>query len=203
MANGSIRGAHERRSRALRSASWLGVLGIALLACGCAARRIAPAAAEGAATREGVTGVRVLEPADDSAADSSEADVQTLAPAIASEDNALPEYPLAALESGCGDGVIALRVTVTTDGKAALLRQVPGRPPPADGCHAAFRDATVEAVERWRFAPAQRRVRQQGRDVDGDGKADYIWWDQEPVTIYLDFEFTFRVVEGRGEVISR
>ena len=55
----------------------------------------------------------------------------------------------------------------------------------------------------WRFSPAYRQTPKPGPDADGDGKPDFSQWEQEAVTIYLDFEFTFQVVEGKGQVLAR
>jgi hypothetical protein len=131
------------------------------------------------------------------------AEVETLSPARADNQNALPEYPPAALAAPCPDAVVAVRVTVTTEGRATLFREVPGRPVSTDACHAAFWTATLAAMRDWRFMPATREVLHESLDVDGDGKPDYTWLVPEPVAIYLDFEFTFRIVEGQGRVDSR
>jgi len=99
--------------------------------------------------------------------------------------------------------VIPIRVCVGTDGNVSAVQPIPDRPVPAGRCHSAFWVATYAAVRGWRFAPAFRQTPRPGRDVDGDGRPDLTSWEQTPVAIYLDFEFTFRIVSGKGEVLSR
>jgi len=146
--------------------------------------------------------VRVLE-ADSAPPPPGDAIVETITPAFASEENKLPEYPGYALAAGCQQGSVALRVYVGADGNVAKVSAVPGRPLPDDPCHSAFWAATYAAVREWRFAPAFRQVPSPGPDGDGDGRPDYTRWEQTPIMIYLDFEFTFRVIDGKGRVWSR
>jgi len=176
------------------------VVAAALLTAACSVAR-PPAPAPEPVERKGVTGVRVLAHPDAGASE-PEGEVLDATPAYASEDNALPGYPAGALADACPDASVAIRVTVSTQGDATLLREVPGRPVPEDACHRAFWEATLAAVRGWKFAPAYRQTPRDGPDGDGDGRPDYRWMDQEPIAIYLDFEFSFRIVEGRGEVGS-
>lgn len=171
-----------------------------LTVCGCSARP--PVAVPAPLPREGRTSVRLL-PAEKVGSGSSEAADEIVTPAWASADNALPRYPSHALEAGCRDGVVPVRVHVGTDGNVAAIRNVPGRPIATDDCHAAFQGAVKEAVAAWRFAPAFRQTPSPGPDVDGDGRPDLTRWEQVAVPIYLDFEFLFTVVDGRGEVRAR
>ena len=173
-------------------------LGGLLLSLGCAARYRPPAVA----IPTGVTSVRVLEN-EATQPSSSEAQAERITPAFASAENKLPEYPPYALRGGCQDGVIPIRVYVGTDGNVSAVQPIPDRPVPTDRCHSAFWVATYAAVRGWRFAPAFRQTPRPGRDVDGDGRPDLTNWEQTPVAIYLDFEFTFRIVNGKGEVQSR
>ena len=173
---------------------------VVALVAGCAARQpLPPAPPE--PTREGLTSVRVLEAPP--GAEPPEVVIETLTPAYASNDNQLPEYPDYALEAGCQTGVVPMRVYISDEGNVADVRAVPGRPVTDDQCHSAFWAATCLAVQAWKFAPAFRQRSRPGPDRDGDGNPDFTRWEQTPVTIYLDFEFTFRVVEGKGEVASR
>jgi hypothetical protein len=184
----------------------LGCLGLAILVSACGARRGPPGAVaavprEGP-SREGVTAVRVLTQPELGEAN-VQAKVEELSPAYALEDNSLPLYPADALAASCPDGAVAIRVTVNTEGRPTLLREVPGRPVPEDACHASFWEATVLALRDWRFIPASREIPRESKDLDGDGKPDYTWTVPEPVTIFVDLEFTFRIVEGHGEVVPR
>jgi len=174
--------------------------GILLLGA-CSSHQRPPVAAP-APTREGRTSVRVLE-------DEAEKPPGPNAPstmitaAMASSENAPPRYPAQALRAGCDRGVVASRVFVDKDGNVARIDMVPGRISPHDRCHLAFWGAVTDAVRTWRFSPSFRLTPKPGPDIDGDGQPDLTEWDQTPIAIYLDFEFTFRVVEGRGEASTR
>lgn len=96
-----------------------------------------------------------------------------------------------------------IRVFVGEDGNVARVKPVPNRPVAGDQCHSAFWASTCSAVQEWRFSPAFRQTSRPGPDVDKDGRPDYSAWTQTPVMIYLDFEFTFRVVGGEGKVRSK
>ena len=104
---------------------------------------------------EGRTSVRVLNapetpPAGQSGLPAPPA--ERITPAYASPDNKLPEYPPYAIKAGCGQGVVAVRVHIDTEGNVSAQRDVPGHPLPADECHMAFRAAVQSAVNTWKFA---------------------------------------------------
>lgn len=126
---------------------------------------------------------------------------ERITPAYASPDNGLPEYPASALKAGCGDGIVAVRIHLNSEGNVAAQRDVPDRPLPADDCHMAFRAAIQSKVNTWRFAPAFRQT--PVREPGADPRAPVLRWKQEPIAVYLDFEFTFAVVAGRGVVRTR
>jgi hypothetical protein len=172
-----------------------------LLSAACGVRQ-RPAVAVPTSTREGVTSVRVLE---DGAKKPAPADavVETITPAFASDDNRLPEYPGYALKAGCQQGIVPIRLYVNADGNVARVAPVPNRHVAEDQCHSAFWASTCAAVQAWRFSPAFRQTPRPGPDIDGDGRPDFTQWEQAPIMIYLDFEFTYRVVEGKGQVLSR
>ncbi len=172
-----------------------------LLSLGCAARTPPPSVVS-VGPPTGVTSVRVL--GDEAAPPPpAEPDAEKITPAFASEENKLPEYPAYALRHGCQLGVVPVRIYVGADGNVSTVKPVPGRPVANDWCHSAFSGSTYAAVQRWRFAPAFRQTPHPGADIDGDGRPDLTKWEQTPITVYLDFEFTFRVVGGKGEVQSR
>ena len=168
----------------------------ALIAVSCGARRhVVPPEA---GSPEGRTSVRVLnEP--EAGSGRPDPSSERITPAYASSQNTLPEYPAYALRAGCREGVVPVRVVIDTDGNVAAQQDVPSRPLPSDECHMAFRAAVQSAVKEWKFAPAFRQ-----RPVPGpDPRAPIMRWEQTPVTIYLDFEFSFEVVEGKGRVHTR
>jgi hypothetical protein len=173
----------------------------ALWLCACAARRPAPAPAP-ADTREGRTSVRLLN-VEVGGSGSPDPAAERITPVYPSVDNKPPEYPAYALKAGCRDGSVPVRVFIGVDGNVANQRDVPDRPLPDDACHVAFRAAVQAAVAAWRFAPAFRLTPQPGPDRDGDGRPDFTGWKQTPIMIYLDYEFLFKVVEGKGVVQSR
>lgn len=173
------------------------------LATSCGARRpVALPAPETTDTREGRTRVRVLNPPSAGTGEAT-ASAETITAAQASEQNKLPEYPAYALRAGCQQGRVPVRVHIGTDGNVAAQTDVPGRPLPDDPCHVAFRAAVQGAVSPWKFAPAFRQTPSPGPDVDHDGRPDITHWEQKAVAIYVDFEFYFEVVEGKGVVRTR
>lgn len=171
---------------------------VALLTASCAAhRRVSPPASE--TTVEGRTSVRLLN-ADITTSGTPDPFAERITPAYASSDNKLPEYPAYALKAGCRDGAVPVRVYVGPDGNVVAQRDVPDRPLPPDQCHMAFRAAVQSAVTTWKFAPAFRQKPVPGHDRN---RPDLTRWEQTPVMIYLDFEFSFAVVEGKGVVRTR
>jgi len=125
-----------------------------------------------------------------------------LTPAQASPNNGLPEYPAYALEAGCGEGRVPVRVYIGVDGNVSAQRDVPDRPLPNDQCHMAFRAAVQSAVRDWKFAPAFVQKPLPGL-VLADGKTVIPQWESNAIPIYVDLEFSFEVVEGKGVVRSR
>lgn len=175
---------------------------VLFVAVACAHKHPIAARAAPVEDTHGRTSVRLLNPPEITTGAEEVRD--RLTPAFASEDNKLPEYPAYALKNGCKDGSIPVRVHIGTDGNVSGQRDVPDRPLPNDPCLVAFRAAVQAAVKDWRFAPAFREKKVPGPDIDKDGKPDFERWvTQGPVAIYLDFEFLFRVVGGKGEVRTR
>jgi len=66
----------------------------------------------------------------------------------------------------------------------------------------AFRAAVQSAVRDWKFAPAFVEKPLPGL-VLADGKTVIPQWESNAIPIYVDFEFSFEVVEGKGAVRSR
>jgi hypothetical protein len=128
---------------------------------------------------------------------------ETITAAYASDQNRPPDYPPHALKAGCQEGIVPIRLYVGADGQVAKAGPIPNRPVKDEACHSAFWAATWSAVQGWRFAPAFRLVPKPGPDVDGDGVPDFSAWEQTPIMVYLDFEFTFTVVDGKGQVLAR
>jgi len=168
-----------------------------ILMLDCAHHRPPPLAT---APDEGRTSVRVLN-APATPSEGAVATTERLTPAYASPDNRLPDYPAVALKAGCRRGIVAVRVHIDPEGNVSAQRDVPGRPLPADDCHMSFRASVQSAINTWRFAPAFRQT--PIVDPAADPRAPVLRWKQEPIAIYLDFEFTFDVVAGQGIVRSQ
>jgi hypothetical protein len=149
--------------------------------------------------REGKTSYRTIPPSGGDVAGSVELG-ETITAAHASNDNKPPEYPGYALKAGCGEGTVPVRVHIGADGNVAHQRDIPDRPLPDDPCHVAFRAAVQSAIASWKFSPAFRQ-RKVPHDDGGPGRLPR--WEQTPVEIYVDFEFLFRVEQGKGVVLSK
>ena len=148
---------------------------------------------------QGRTSVRVLNaPASPSAGGEVSSWAPRITPAYASASNALPVYPAHALKARCGTDTVAVRIHVDPAGNVSRQESVPGRPPRHEPCAQAFEAAAATAVRDWKFAPAFRQT--PIVEPGADPQAAPLKWQQEPVAIYLDFEFTFEVVDGRGVV---
>ncbi len=126
---------------------------------------------------------------------------ENLTPAYASSDNQAPEYPAYALKAGCRSGTVPVRVYLAVDGNVTGQRDIPERPLPSDSCHLAFRAAVQAAVNAWKFSPSYRMTAARG--PERDGQPGLTRWEQTPLAIYLDFEFFFEVVAGKGIVRSK
>jgi hypothetical protein len=117
-----------------------------------------------------------------------------ITPVYASDENSLPEFPAYALKNGCRGGVVAPRVYVGADGNVTGQGDVPARPVPAGPCFVAFHAAVQTAVKQWRFAPAFRMERL---------AAPVQKWKQTAIAVYVDYEFKFEVIGGKGGVRAR
>jgi outer membrane biosynthesis protein TonB len=137
-------------------------------------------------SREGRTSVRVLATPDTPRP--PEKSEVTILDAEAGSENQLPEYPQAALQQGCGAGVVPIRIHIGSSGRVIRQADVPGRVLAADSCHLQFEEAVRAAVSQWGFFPAMQHVCAEGGCTD------------TPITIYLDLEFRFDVVHGKGRV---
>lgn len=140
--------------------------------------------------REGRTSVRILDSPD--ARRLTEQSRVTVVPAEAGPENTLPVYPAAALRAGCGSGVVPVRIHIGTNGRVIRQGEVPGQALASDSCHQQFAEAVRAAVSEWGFFPAIHRA----CESDGAECTD------TPITIYLDLEFQFDVVNDMGLVTT-
>jgi hypothetical protein len=186
--DGGVRATAAGSSGMTRGAAVVGVL-VWLAACA-AQSRTTGVRAPSADAVAGRTAVRILNSPDSRGAPDDPR--VTLVAAVAGPENALPVYPAVALEAGCGSGVVPVRIHIGTNGRVVRQSDVPGLSLARDSCHARFAEAVRTAVSQWGFFPAMRRV------CDGDGGA----CKDTPIAIYLDLEFRFEVVSGKGTVTA-
>lgn len=114
---------------------------------------------------------------------------------------AMPVYPADALAAGVGDFTVVVRVTIGKDGKIADIRTSDRAPSSAGPFFSSFREAVECAVRQWEFAPGLITEEKPGKDLDGDGKVDYVIatrFEHVPVFYHLRFDFT--IVNGVGNV---
>jgi hypothetical protein len=166
-----------------------------LLACACATHR--PPEPPPVDTREGKTDYRVVSQAERGPAEVT-ASTERVTTIFASEDNPRPEYPAYALKAGCRDGVVPVRILIGTDGNVSGQQDIPERPLPNDPCLVAFRAAVQSTVARWRFSPAFRQ-----QPIPDPERPGVVRWRQSPIAVFVDYEFLFRVVDGKGVVEPR
>lgn len=120
------------------------------------------------------------------------------------ESIAAPVYPADALEAGCGEGVVGLRIVVDPEGSVAEVRDSPVVEGTRGSCARRFREESESAVREWRFVPAQWRKLGPGKDVDGDSIPDYqVVIEMERISSYLDIQIDFQVIGGEGRVRVR
>jgi len=115
-----------------------------------------------------------------------------------------PLYPADAMEAGCGDAVVGLRIIVDPNGDVAEVRDSPVVEGTRGTCGRRFKEESERAVRGWRFAPARWRKLAPGEDVDGDSLPDYqkVIASEEILT-YLDIRIDFQVIDGEGRVRLR
>jgi outer membrane biosynthesis protein TonB len=181
--------------RSVRPPSGALLMGV-MLAAACSAKKPPVASTPAAAPPElleGRTAARVLSsPPPPITSETAEV---TIVPAYAGGANELPRYPSEALLAPCGSGLVPVRVHIGAEGRVLDQTPIPDRPMPTDACHVAFREAVRKAVGRWTFFPAMRRTCRQVPDAAPD-------CSEVPVRIFVDIEFTFEVVQGKGIVRS-
>jgi hypothetical protein len=148
--------------------------------------------------RRGVSSVHVL-PRDTPATPAS-SNIEVVA-ASPQGESAPPGYPTEALSAGAGDVSVVVRIVVDETGSVREIRDSPVMKSTAGPFAAAFRDAVERTVKVWRFAPAERRVFENGPDRDGDGEPDFFrMTSATPIAMYFDLRFDFSIVEGKPHV---
>ncbi len=170
-----------------------------LLSSGCANR---PATSRGPASPDPLRGETNATLLPDPAARGAELDEnEEYRPPAPRGKNLLPRYPEEALAARCGDGIVALRIVIGTEGDVIDVGDSPLLDSTGGGCGAGFRTSAESAVRAWRFWPAEKRRLAPGEDYDKDGSPDYEKvLETTPLPVYLDIRFDFEVVEGKGRV---
>lgn len=113
----------------------------------------------------------------------------------------LPEYPSEALQGLAGKATVTLRFVIDPEGKVTDVGDSPKACSSVGPFAAAFRAAAERAVRSWKFTPAQWQQVEPGKDLNGDGKPDYVRVVRsERVSVYMDVSFDFEPVAGQGLV---
>jgi hypothetical protein len=113
----------------------------------------------------------------------------------------LPGYPQGALVKDAAPATVMVRIFIEADGTVHEVVDSPLQDSPPGAAGDPFRAAVEEAVRAWKFVPGRVRTLTEGEDIDGDGKPDYRFADDEtPIRTYLDVRFKFDVVGGKGQV---
>lgn len=113
----------------------------------------------------------------------------------------LPEYPSDALQDQAGKATVTLRFVIDLEGNVIEVVDSPKAPSSESPFAAAFKAAAERAVRSWKFTLAQWQQVEPGRDLNGDGKPDYVCVVRsERVSVYMDVSFDFERVAGQGSV---
>lgn len=173
------------------------ISGLAILS-GCAGKQPVSAPARPVPRPRGVTGVTFV-PDPVAARSEIPPDAEIIPPAAVLWPS--PVYPPEALDRGCGDGVVGLRIVVGVTGAVESISDSPLVRTTEGDCGSLFRAEAEDALRKWRFRPAEWRRMEQGDDVDGDGIPDYQRViESRKIPVYLDLRIDFEVVEGKGRV---
>jgi hypothetical protein len=172
---------------------------VLVLLSGCANR---PAASRGPVSPDPLRGATSATLLLDPAATGAELDEdEEYRPPAPRGENRLPRYPEEALAARCGDGTVALRIVIGTEGDVIDVGDSPLQGSTGGDCGADFRVSAESAVRAWRFWPAEKRRLAPGDDYDKDGSPDFERvLETTPLPVYLDIRFDFEVVEGEGRV---
>jgi hypothetical protein len=126
---------------------------------------------------------------------------QDLQPPRPEGDLTLPDYPVAALDGRARESTVYLRFVIGKNGEVTKIRDIPDTVSTEGPFAADFRVAAENAVRTWKFVPAQWQWLEDGKDLNGDGSPDFRRVvKSQPIAVYLDVRFDFRIVAGKGEV---
>ncbi|HYK90836.1 MAG TPA: hypothetical protein VE398_18830 [Acidobacteriota bacterium] len=112
-----------------------------------------------------------------------------------------PIYPEKALKAKYGQAIVAIRVFLDAGGRVTDLKDAPTAASTGGPFASEFRSAVEDAIHLWKFRPAEYRRYADGKDLNGDGKPDYmVLIAKENVPVYFDVRFDFSIVKGQGHV---
>jgi hypothetical protein len=112
-----------------------------------------------------------------------------------------PAYPEQPLKAKYGAAIVVVRVFLDADGQVIDIKDSPTGPSTGGRYTAEFKSAVEEAVHQWKFQPAEYCQYQEGKDLNGDGKPDYmVLIASKPVPVHFDARFDFSIVKGEGRV---
>lgn len=115
-----------------------------------------------------------------------------------------PAYPERPLKAKHGAASVVVRVFLDAEGFVTDVKDSPISSSTGGSFSAEFRSAVEDAVRQWKFQPAEYRQYEQGKDLNGDGKPDYmVLVASKPVPVHFDARFDFSIVKGEGRVQSR
>ena len=178
------------KGRAWRAA----LLTIQLLAASSCTRHRSVAGVPAPEPVHGLSSLTILTP------ESSGAGVQEVLPPGPIGELSGPAYPEEPLKARYGDATVVVRVYLDAEGRIVDVTESPVCPSTGGRYSAQFRAAVLEAVRKWKFRPAEYRRYDPGKDLNGDGKPDYmVLVDSKPVPVHFDARFDFSIVKGRGQ----
>jgi hypothetical protein len=111
----------------------------------------------------------------------------------------IPDYPENARLAEFGSATVVVRVHLNDAGQIVEITDSPDRKSPSGQYAAEFRAEVEKAVHCWKFKPAKLQEFDDGKDINGDGKADYtVLISTKPIPVYLDVQFEFYLADGAG-----
>lgn len=112
-----------------------------------------------------------------------------------------PPYPDEALRAHAAPATVAVRIIVDEQGDVTRVVDSPLLASTQGPWSEVFRARVEEAVRGWHLEPAEIRRLAPGNDLDGDGEPDYkMVVSRAFVSVHLDVQFTFEIVNGTGQV---
>ena len=115
-----------------------------------------------------------------------------------------PDYPAKALKARLGGASVTVRICLDAAGQVSEIKDGLIGASSGGRFTSDFRLAVEEAVRRWKFQPAEYREYEDGKDLNGDGKPDYmVVIARKQVPVYFDVRFDFSIVRGEGRVQTK